>query len=61
MPPAFLADDNLCGNTLLRLVARGNSIITELFRLARNLPPYLSHLADVPQGMRAGSVGPRAL
>jgi len=48
--PAFLAEDNLCGKTLLQLVSRGNSIITELCRLAQNIPPYLSHLYTEAQG-----------
>ena len=34
----FLAENNPCGWTLLRLVARGNSIIAELLRLADNIP-----------------------
>uniref|UniRef100_A0A6A7FVW9 Strumpellin n=1 Tax=Hirondellea gigas TaxID=1518452 RepID=A0A6A7FVW9_9CRUS len=35
----FLAENNVCGQTLLRLVARGNSIIAELKRLAAVIPP----------------------
>lgn len=34
----FLAEDNLCGHTLLRLCARGNAIVAELQRLASKLP-----------------------
>jgi WASH complex subunit strumpellin len=34
----FLAENNLCGQTLLRLVARGNAIIAELFRLSDYIP-----------------------
>ncbi|MES1917732.1 MAG: WASH complex subunit 5 [Cercozoa sp. M6MM] len=34
----FLASDNVCGQTLLRLVARGSSIITEILRLSEHLP-----------------------
>jgi|EP00945_MAST-04E_sp_MAST-4E-sp1_P006604 WASH complex subunit strumpellin len=36
---SFVAPDNLCGQTLLRLVARGSSIMAELFRLSQNIPP----------------------
>lgn len=46
----LLSDDNLCGLTLLRLVARGNSILAELFRLAQNLPPFFS----APEGEAVG-------
>ncbi|XP_078609635.1 WASH complex subunit 5-like [Branchiostoma floridae x Branchiostoma japonicum] len=35
----FLAEDNLCGRTLLRLVSRGNAIIAELLRLSEFIPP----------------------
>lgn len=35
---SFIAKDNLCGQTLLRLVARGSSIMAELFRLSQNVP-----------------------
>ena len=35
----FLAENNVCGQTLLRLIARGNSIIAELKRLAAVIPP----------------------
>ncbi len=34
----FLAENNQCGQTLLRLVARGNAIIAELFRLSDYIP-----------------------
>eukprot|EP00605_Chrysophyceae_sp_TOSAG23-4_P000393 GSChrysophyteH1.ASY1.ANO1.449.1 assembled CDS len=34
----FLSEDNLCGQNLLRIVARGSSIIAELLRLADNIP-----------------------
>lgn len=43
---SLLAEDNLCGKSLLALVARGNSIIAELFRLAQNLPPYISYVTE---------------
>ena len=35
----FLAEDNTCGQTLLRLVSRGNAIIAELLRLSDFIPP----------------------
>lgn len=35
---AFIAKNNLCGQTLLRLSARGSSLIAELFRLSQNIP-----------------------
>ena len=35
----FLAENNLCGQTVLRLVSRGNAIIAELLRLADFVPP----------------------
>ena len=35
----FLAENNLCGQTLLRLVSRGNAIIAELLRLSDFIPP----------------------
>jgi len=34
----FLADNNLCGQTLLRLASRGNAIIAELLRLSDFIP-----------------------
>jgi WASH complex subunit strumpellin len=34
----FLAENNNCGQSLLRLVARGNAIIAELFRLSDYIP-----------------------
>jgi WASH complex subunit strumpellin len=34
----FLSPDNQCGQNLLRIVARGSSIIAELLRLSTNIP-----------------------
>lgn len=34
----FLAENNQCGQNLLRLVSRGNAIIAELLRLADFIP-----------------------
>ena len=46
----FLAEDNVCGQTLLRLVARGNSIIAELKRMALATPSVfrLVEIATLP-------------
>jgi WASH complex subunit strumpellin len=38
MSSDYLAENNQCGQTLLRLVARGNAIIAELFRLSDYIP-----------------------
>ncbi|XP_034940027.1 WASH complex subunit 5 [Chelonus insularis] len=35
----FLANNNICGQNLLRLVSRGNAIIAELMRLKEHVPP----------------------
>ena len=35
----FLAENNICGQTLLKLVSRGNAIIAELLRLSDFVPP----------------------
>ena len=35
----FLAENNACGQTLLKLVSRGNAIIAELLRLSDYVPP----------------------
>ena len=35
----FLAEANLCGQTVLKLVSRGNAIIAELLRLSQFIPP----------------------
>jgi len=34
----FLSETNLCGQTLLRLVSRGNAIVAELLRLSNHIP-----------------------
>ncbi len=39
----FLAEDNLCGQTLLRLVSRGSAIIAELLRLSQRVPQDYSN------------------
>lgn len=35
----FLAENNICGQTVLRLTSRGNAIIAELLRLSDFIPP----------------------
>ena len=35
----FLAENNLCGQTLLKLASRGNAIIAALLRLSNFIPP----------------------
>ena len=42
----FLAENNQCGQTLLRLVARGNAIIAELFRLSDYIPTAFRSLGS---------------
>jgi WASH complex subunit strumpellin len=37
----FLAEGNVCGQTLLRLVSRGSALIAELQRLSDNIPRAL--------------------
>lgn len=34
----FLAENNLCGQAILRIVSRGNAIIAELLRLSDFIP-----------------------
>ena len=38
----FLHPDNVCGRTLLTLVARGSAILAELLRLSDHIPPALT-------------------
>lgn len=35
----FLAEGNVCGHLVLKLVSRGNAIIAELLRLSDFIPP----------------------
>jgi WASH complex subunit strumpellin len=40
----FLSSENLCGQNLLRITARGSAIIAELLRLSDNIPDvFLYH------------------
>lgn len=40
----FLAEDNACGQSLLKLTSRGNAIIAELLRLSEFVPPIFIKL-----------------
>ena len=40
----FLAETNACGQTVLKLVSRGNAILAELLRLSEFIPPVF-HMA----------------
>ncbi len=44
MASDYLAENNTCGQTLLRLVARGNAVISELFRLSAYIPDAFKSL-----------------
>lgn len=39
MAQDFLSLENNCGQTILKLVSRGNAIIAELLRLSQFIPP----------------------
>ncbi|CAL8094255.1 unnamed protein product [Orchesella dallaii] len=45
----FLADNNLCGQTILKIVSRGNGILADILRLKDTVPPIfrLETKADV--------------
>lgn len=51
----FLADTNVCGQTLLRIVCRGNAIIAEMLRLAKHIPPVF-RLADKETQAQFGTI-----
>jgi WASH complex subunit strumpellin len=42
----FLADSCAAGQTLVRLVSRGNAILAELLRLSQNIPPVFTEVPD---------------
>ena len=52
----FVHPDNLCGQSLLTLAARGNGIIAELLRLSKHVPPCVRRR----RRPRARAGGPRA-
>jgi len=45
----FLAENNHCGQTVLRLVSRGNAIIAELLRLSDFIPPVFRDSSNRPE------------
>ena len=49
----FLAENNSCGQTLLRLVSRGNAIIAEILRLSEFVPPAFRLEGRQEQGQYA--------
>merc|ERR1712137_863327 len=42
----FLADTCAAGQTLVRLVSRGNAILAELLRLSQNIPPVFTQVPN---------------
>ena len=48
----FTAEDNLAGQTLLRLVSRGSAIIAELLRLSDHVPQVFSPRSEKQQVRR---------
>lgn len=42
----FLSEENTCGQTLLKIVARGSSILAEMQRLASCIPKIFIHTDD---------------
>ena len=42
----FLSEENLCGQTILKLVSRGNAIIAEILRLSDFIPPVFASGGD---------------
>lgn len=39
----FLAENNICGQVILKLVSRGNAIIAELLRLKDYIPAVFKY------------------
>ena len=52
MSSDFLSENNNCGQTILRLVSRGNAIIAELLRLSEFVPVEFSPGPDTPKEER---------
>ena len=48
----FTAEDNVAGQTLLRLVSRGSAIIAELLRLSDHVPQIFTPRSDKQQARR---------
>lgn len=51
----FLADNNLCGQAILRIVSRGNAIIAELLRLSDFIPAVF-RLKDKSDQQKYGDI-----
>ncbi|XP_020792963.1 WASH complex subunit 5 [Boleophthalmus pectinirostris] len=51
----FLAENNLCGQAILRIVSRGNAIIAELLRLSDFIPPVF-RLKDKSDQQKYGDI-----
>lgn len=51
----FLADNNLCGQAILRIVSRGNAIIAELLRLSDFIPAVF-RLKDKSDQLKYGDI-----
>lgn len=51
----FLAENNLCGQAILRIVSRGNAIIAELLRLSDFIPPVFK-LKDKSDQQKYGDI-----
>ena len=49
MTSDFLSEINNCGQTILRLVSRGNAIIAELLRLSDFVPPEFNPSSETPK------------
>lgn len=59
LPPVdmvdFLAENNLCGQAILRIVSRGNAIIAELLRLSDFIPAVFK-LKDKSDQQKYGDI-----
>ena len=53
---SLLDEQNPCGQTLLRIVSRGSSIIAELLRLSRNVPECLKGPEPYEQKINSDTV-----
>lgn len=51
----FLAENNLCGQAILRIVSRGNAIIAELLRLSDFIPTVFK-LKDKSDQQKYGDI-----
>lgn len=51
----FLAENNLCGQAVLRIVSRGNAIIAELLRLSDFIPAVF-RLRDKSDQQKYGDI-----